>query len=280
MTVTAIVDVNYMARRAYYSRANLELENGVIFGFLRDVAAELQFFAADTAVFCFDSLKSERMKIDPQYKCSRAERLKKMNADEYKAEMKFYEQVIALPRYLRKIGYANIFQQDGYEADDLMAACCNSFPGRKFLISADRDLFQLLTSQVSCWNPQQKKMTSLTSFQKKYEIGPDEWVSVKAIAGCGTDDITGVRGVGEKTAIKYLRRDLGRHTAAYGAIRAATARIDTNRVLVRLPFPGCRACEPQPDDNPTADGWARAARKLGIPILARLAPGGRRKRVV
>lgn len=268
----AIFDANYMARRAFYSGAGQELDNGTIFGFLRDTAGVIEFLQAGTAVFCFDSEFSERLKIYPDYKKERKARLKKLTDAEYERETEFYIQIAKLPGILADIGYRNIFKQNGYEADDLMADCTKRFRGRKFLISSDRDLFQLLTDRVSCWNPQQKKMTSKTSFERTYEIPPDEWVAVKAIAGCDSDDIAGVYGVGEKTAIKYIRGDLSKKTQAYEKIKAAKEQTQQNRILVRLPFPGTMTCEPRTDDNPTADGWAAVAKKLKMPFLKRMFP--------
>lgn len=268
----AIFDANYMARRAHYSNAGLSLENGAIFGFLRDVAGTVEFLRAETAVFCFDSEFSERLKIYPDYKKERKARLKKLTEAEYEREIDFHRQIAKLPNILTEIGYQNIFDQRGYEADDLIADCCKRFHGRKFLISSDRDLFQLLTDRVSCWNPQQKKMTTKTSFERTYEIPPEEWVAVKAIAGCSSDDIVGVYGVGEKTAIKYIRGDLSKKTQAYGKIKTTKEQTQQNRILVRLPFPGTMECLPRTDDNPTADGWAAVAKKLKMPFLKRMFP--------
>jgi DNA polymerase-1 len=283
MSTTAIFDANYMARRAYFARAKKAADvpkDLVVFGFLVDVAAVLKLLDATTAAFCFDAGESKRREVFPNYKCSRVTKYKKMNAAERKAENEYYRQLEKIPYYLEQIGYANIFQQPGYEADDLMAECCNGFPGRKFLISSDKDLFQLLTSQVSCWNPQQKKMTSVTSFYRTWGISPADWVEVKAIAGCKTDDVAGVFGVGEATAAKFIRKELTTDSIAYRSILKAEPRIEKNIQLVRLPFPGTQACEPQGADFPHEDGWRSVSKKLRVPDLSTLLPGARRERVL
>lgn len=273
--ITAIFDANYMARRAFFSATGRDLENGTVFGFLRDVAAALEYLSATTAVFCWDSALSKRFEIFPGYKASRAERYKKMDADERKREHGFQIDIVRISDHLRDIGYANIFRQRGYEADDLIAAACAGFTGRKYLVSSDKDLWQLLAPDVSCWNPQQKKMTTRVSFCRSYKILPENWVEVKVIAGCETDDIPGVSGFGEPTAVKYIRDGLPKKSKLYGRIEAAAERVELNRRLVRLPFPGTQPCRPQPGDNPTAANWAAVAKKLQMPFLAGLFPGGR-----
>jgi hypothetical protein len=139
-----------------------------------------------------------------------------------------------------------------------------------FVVSSDKDLWQLISERVSCWNPQTKKLISLRGFKKIYGIEPDDWIRVKSIAGCATDDIPGIVGVGEATAAKYLRGTLKKDSLAFGRIEAADDMICKNRVLVRLPFPGTQKCEPQKHDNPTPAGWRAAALGLDMPGLLKL----------
>ena len=271
MSNTAIFDAGYLARRAFFAMGRrARFPNSTIFGFLRDVLAACDFLQAETAAFCFDSTESERRRIYADYKISRNRRYQKMTTAERVQEAEFHIDVARLPQILNTIGYQNVFYQKGYEADDLMASAVGYFPGRLFLVSADKDLWQLISERVSCWNPQTKKLMSLRGFYKIYGIEPDDWIRVKSIAGCNTDDIPGVPGVGDVTAAKYLRGELKADSMAFERIGEAEEMISRNRVLVRLPFPGTQNCEPQINDRPTPAGWRAAASDLDMPGLHKL----------
>lgn len=271
-----IFDANYMARRAFYSRAGM-LERGTIFGFLKDVAACLDYFQSQTAVFCWDSKHSERMRLFPRYKEARKKRIEGLNPKDFKRETHFYRQVHNLRDKIltRELGYANNFVQSGYEADDLIAVCCQTFPGRLVIVSADHDLYQLLSEHVRIWNPAQRKLMTFNSFVRKYDIYPDQWVDVKAIAGCSSDSIPGVGGAGEWRAVQYVCGQLGPKSKLYRKIIAAGELVERNRALIRLPFPGTEHCEPQ-RDSCSPERWRKFSKAYEMPFLAGLFSNHRR----
>lgn len=275
---TLLFDGNYMARRASFSGAG-DLENGTVFGFLRDVCVCMEYFGTGDAAFFFDGAGSKRRELYADYKYSRRARQNRLAAEERKAEADYYRQLEMIPVVLRAAGYNNLFQQFGYEADDLIAAATESFGGRLVMVSADRDLWQCLSDglEISAWNPQQKKLMTETTFRKIYGLEPADWVSVKAIAGCNTDDVPGVEGVGEGRAVQYLTGKMNRTGTLGIRIRKAEKRIQENRILVRLPFPG--TVRPRPvADSVTYITWAAAMEKYGFPSLI-APPGLRRERV-
>ena len=91
------------------------------------------------------------------------------------------------------------------------------------------------------YDQRKKKQVTIDSFLAEYRIHPKEWSRVKSLAGCTTDSVQGVRGVGEITALKYFRGELGRTRKAYRAIVSpeGQALFRDNLPLVRLPFEGC-----------------------------------------
>ena len=143
-------------------------------------------------------------------------------------------------KVLPKLGFKNNFIQTGMEADDLIAAITQNYDVELVIISADQDLYQLLTPTVSMYSSKGKKLTTDKSFTKEYGIKPDKWARVKQIAGCSTDNVKGIEKVGEKTAIKYIKDELGKKTKAYNNIVQGDAIIERNEALVKLPFKGTK----------------------------------------
>ena len=276
--ITLLFDGNYMSRRAHYSGAG-DLENGTVFGFLRDVCVCMEYFGTGDAAFFFDGAGSKRRDIFPDYKISRRTRQNRLAAEERVAEQEYFRQLEIIPEVLRAAGYRNISRQPGYEADDLIAAALESYGGRLVIISADRDLWQCLSDNldISAWNPQQKKLMTEKTLRKTYGVSPEDWISVKALAGCDTDDVPGVPGVGEGRAVQYLTGKMNRRGALGKRIEKSETQIQLNRTLVRLPFPGTVRPRPVPD-SVTYKSWAAAMKKYGFPSL--IAPPGLRREKV
>ncbi len=173
--------------------------------------------------------------------------------------------------YLPDIGYQNIFSLSGYESDDLMATLANHAPHdeRVILITGDSDLYQCLRhDSVSLYSPQKKKLLTERWFRATYDIAPAQWALVKAIAGCSSDNVKGIRGVGEATALKYVQGKLPQDSKAYKSIRCSTGcdTVRRNRALVELPFSDC----PIPllvKDAFSRKSWQRVCGKLGAQSL-------------
>jgi 5'-3' exonuclease len=105
------------------------------------------------------------------------------------------------------MGFVNNFQQSGYEADDLIAHIAMRIPDDTVIVSTDNDLLQLIHHDRFCpirfYNF--KGITDEVEFRKAmFGLDPIKWAMVKAIAGCSSDEVKGIVGVGETTAAKYL----------------------------------------------------------------------------
>jgi len=75
--------------------------------------------------------------------------------------------------------------------------------------------------------------------EKWYGLQPKQWATVKAVAGCNSDNVKGIPGIGEKTAAQFLTGNLARHLAKFDKIATAPkADIDFRLRLVKLPFEG------------------------------------------
>jgi DNA polymerase-1 len=267
-----ILDCHYLCHRAFYAFGGLAHEGfstGIAYGFLKDIESLRKTFSTNHLIFCWDVGKPLRKKEDPNYKANRKASKKDMSEAEIQSIIDFREQVKIIRKvYLKEIGYKNNFYQKGYEADDIIAVLCKEvIPQRDtaIIISADQDLYQLLNKRISIYHPQKKKVVTEESFAKEYGIKPFWWPRVKALAGCSTDNIKGVMGVGEKTAIKYLRGELKKESNIYPKIIAEEKNglIDRNLKLVRLPFIGVNSFRLR-KDKLSRSGWNNVLKSLGI----------------
>lgn len=238
-----VVDSNYLCHRAYHTTGLLSykgISTGVIFGFLNQLFTLGKMIRPDEVVFLWDSRKSKRRKRYPFYKNRGVD---KPDPD----LMEAFSQFSQLRRFvLPQLGFYNNFIQSGYEADDLIAKLVMEEPEPRFITaSGDQDLYQLLdhTDMYSIPKITEIKTTTRESFIKEFGITPKEWVRVKQIAGCSSDTVPGIRGVGEKTAIKYLLGQLKSESVKYKSIEAGYDIIKRNEWLVKLPLPGTKKYE-------------------------------------
>jgi len=236
---TLLIDSHYIGHQAHYSHKGLKSEDGtptdVLFGFLSRVLFFCTMFKTNDVVFCWDSSKSIRKLEYPWYK-DRTPLNAKEKADRDKMRLQFK---VLRTEILPAIGFKNNLIKTGYEADDLLASIVQSCIGNFVIIAGDQDLYQLLYNS-RIYHPQSKKMMTGKRLLEERECHAAEWAMVKQIAGCTSDAIPGIKGVAEKTAIKYLRNKLPVESKAYKAIKSkeGQAIIDRNRWLVRLPLPG------------------------------------------
>ncbi len=171
-------------------------------------------------------------------------------------------------KHLPELGYRNVFAAEGYEADDVIASVCKHLPEgeRAVIVSTDKDMYQLLSSQVTIWNPVRKCILTVAWLKQTYLCTPKQWIEVKAIAGCGTDEVEGIKGVGDKTAVKYLNGLLAPHLKTFQDIEANLDLIQRNRKLVKLPYPGTPIFEVREDELDPAK-WTEFADSLGMKSL-------------
>lgn len=272
-TPLLVLDVHYLCHRAFHSNDGLSHHGrptGVIFSFLKTISLLKEEFQTDRVAFCFEHPKLFRYDIYPEYK-------QKRKRDRTEKERREYNnlriQISELQqRYLPKIGFKNIFCFRGYESDDIMAAIAKATPENHetILVTADSDMYQCLSPEVSIYSPQKRRLFTEGWFWKTYGIAPRHWAIVKAIAGCHSDNIKGVPGIGEKTALKWLLDD-DCQSSARVKIRDGRHIIRRNRKLVELPFEGC----PTPKiakDNISKPGWQEVCDILGMKSIASKPP--------
>jgi len=265
-----LVDVSNLAYKAMYAMPDLSFEGnamGAVYGVFQDIVRLRERLETNKMIFCFDSKVSLRKSISPVYK-GRRKRTLEMTEEEKKFREDLISQVVCMRRkYFPAIGFRNLLHQEGYEADDLIAAMVQRHVKTQFIIvSTDQDLYQLLSDKVVIYNPMAKTIITAQSFECKYGVKPEKWAKVKALAGCVSDNVIGCKGVGEVIAIKFINKKLNKKTATYDKIQDFRPHAIQNLMLTKLPFPGT-ADFPIEEDELSTKKWDRVMKRLGMNTL-------------
>lgn len=124
------------------------------------------------------------------------------------------QQIPVLKEVLRAMGIA-IYEKEGFEADDLLGTLskkAEEMGWTPILVSGDRDLLQLAGENVKVRIPKTRGgRTEVEDYyakdvMEKYGVTPAEFIDVKALMGDASDNIPGVPGIGEKTAVKIIQQ--------------------------------------------------------------------------
>lgn len=240
-----IIDSNNLAYSSFYtfgSLSYLEKKTGVIFGFIQKIFSLAKKFETNEFIFCWDSRKSYRGLIYSEYKANRRKDLSEQ--EKIDLNLAFNQFMELRIKTLPAMGFNNNLMQVGYEADDLIAKIVyGNRSVDNIIVSTDQDMYQLL-DKASIYNHKTKKIIKRGNFVNKYLIPPDLWAEVKAVAGCSSDNVVGIVGVGELTVIKYLTDKLpdGKIKSRIESDEGKKI-IERNRKLVYLPFQGRKKLE-------------------------------------
>jgi len=287
--VTVLVDgrclcwnVTFRAYKLYPNATGKEREATIVNALLDKLEHASRVFNTTKFVFAWDCSKetSIRRKLYPDYKNNRAgwnpnkplpERNMKEGVKErmemnllIRAESEAFWKIIE-NTIIPNLGFANNYKADGYEGDDIIASIVKSHPNRKFVIySDDNDYIQLVNDNVAlAWVRDSSKAGNIPLYTKwRLQNGealrglpPYKWADVKAIAGCRSDAVPGIKGIGTNTAVEYLLngRQLftpkGKTSLKQLKIEKAIAsgEVDLWDKLVRLPLEGVPKFELVPD---------------------------------
>lgn len=274
--VWLVVDVSNLCWRAFHTTGKLShagVATGVTFGFLKGVRDLMALHSTNRIAFCFDRGVPKRKLVYGNYKKKRHE--KPLTDEEKEAYAALKAQMELLRKdYLPRLGFKNVFSSKGYEGDDVIASVVKNLPpgDEAVIVSSDKDMYQLLTDKVCVWHPVKKEAITKKSFMKEWQLAPRWWSHVKAIAGCDSDGVIGIRGVGEKTAAKFIRSEIPEDHKISNTIKANNRLYLDNLALVRLPYEGCPAFKLMKDKvKPKA--WKMLTKKLGMKSIVGRVPG-------
>ena len=241
MAMTIIIDGNAVCYRYVFNLKGLsytEKEVGIIFGFVREILKLAVKFDTNRFIFCWDSKNSYRKLRYESYKAKRRENLTTEEKADLAVSFRQFDDI--REKVLPYMGFKNIFRQNGYEADDLIAWFVYREPNDYVIVSSDNDLLQLLSDDqfnpVKIYNLKTKSITTAAIFSKTWEgLKPSDWIMVKSIAGCTSDNIEGLPGIGEISATRYILKTL-RGANKISLIDSSKDIINRNHALVALPY--------------------------------------------
>ena len=180
------------------------------YGFSRELLRIFEQEKPDYLAVAFDTGKTFRDEIFPEYKATRA----KM-PDDLRVQIERIRQIVDafnIPR----------LEMEGFEADDVLGSAARWASGQGLgvkIITGDRDLLQLVDQRVIVYlaGDDQNYITN-EDVMAKLHVRPDQVVDYKALVGDTSDNIPGVRGVGEKTTENLL--------AKYGTLDSIYAHLE------------------------------------------------------
>ncbi len=200
-----LVDGNNLMFRSYYATAYngnfMNNSNGfptnALFGFANMMNKIIKEENPQYIIVAFDKGKTFRHEKYKSYKDGRVE-----TPNELKIQFPIAKKLLVA----MGIKYYEI---DNYEADDIIGTFskyCDNNDYKGLIVSSDKDLLQLINEDVDIKLLKQKDYIryNLDTFKKDYGIDPINIIDLKALMGDSSDNIPGVKGVGEKTALKLL----------------------------------------------------------------------------
>ncbi|HZF76680.1 MAG TPA: 5'-3' exonuclease H3TH domain-containing protein, partial [Acetobacteraceae bacterium] len=195
-----LVDGSGYIFRAFHALPPMTRPDGThvnaVFGFTQMLSQFLSRNASSHIAVVFDSARTTfRNEIFPAYKAQRPE-----PPPELKPQFRLVRDAT------EALGVCKI-EQEGYEADDLIAAYAKAFAeagGKVQIVSSDKDLMQLIGPLVEMLDPIKQKPIREPEVVEKFGVPPGKVVEVQALAGDATDNVPGVPGIGIKTAAQLI----------------------------------------------------------------------------
>ena len=216
-----VIDGNSIINRAFFGVRPLTTKSGkntnAIFGMVNIVSRQLDAIKPDYAAVAFDvKAPTFRHQMFSEYKAGRSP-----------TPPELLEQFPEAKIIMELMGI-HALEMPGYEADDIqgtIAKLANAENGMEsYVLSGDRDLLQLIDENVSVLlaGNSETKLMRTPEFVEKYGITPDLFVDMKALMGDSSDNIPGVRGIGEKTAATLIQN--------FGTLEGIYENIDDKRI--------------------------------------------------
>ena len=189
----------FRARFAFPSMINAQGHNqNVLYGFTRMILKLIEETNPDYFVIARDSpVKTKRHEDYPEYKATRP-----------KIDDDFKQQIPKVHALIDQLGIAS-YQAPGYEADDIIFSFVKEYQKKTDLtiqvVSSDKDLKQLLDTNIIITDPAKNITTTLLDFQQERGFEPINIVDYLALIGDSADNVKGVTGIGPKGAMNLIQ---------------------------------------------------------------------------
>jgi DNA polymerase-1 len=196
-----LVDGSSYIHRAYHAIRGLANSKGLptnaIFGFTRMLMKLLDEKSPEYVAVAFDAKgPTFRHEIFQDYKATRPPMPEDL--------------AVQIPYIKEVVEGLNLktLELEGYEADDIIgtiAALARDQGLYVVIVSGDKDFRQIISETTVMWDPMNDKVVDYQKITQDYAIEPEQIIEVMALSGDSTDNIPGVPGVGEKTAINLIK---------------------------------------------------------------------------
>lgn len=196
-----LIDGNNLLHRAFWIAKYKEQEGSNLYLeiFLKSIKLYVDLYPSDKIICTWD----KKMHLDDgkNFRQELCEYKQGRNEDYNK---KVYEHIDDINRFLLSLGIKIMYP--GYlEADDIMHWCSTQHPNDEFvIISVDKDLLQLVSSNTKVYNPIKKQEYNVVNFEALTGVAINNFVLQKAIIGDISDNIKGLEKIGVKRAQKYI----------------------------------------------------------------------------
>ena len=196
-----LIDGSSYIYRAYFAIRHLSNSKGfatnAVFGFINMLLKVVREHAPDHLAVIFDAKgPTFRKEIYPEYKANRSA----MPED-------LVPQIPYIKEVVRAFNMPAI-EKAGYEADDIIATLAKKFAAEGLeitVVTGDKDLMQIVSERIRLLDTMKDKISGLEEVAERFGGAPDKVIEVQALAGDSSDNIPGVPGIGEKTAVKLIR---------------------------------------------------------------------------
>jgi DNA polymerase-1 len=218
-----IIDANSLIHRAFHALPPFSTSKGemvnAVYGFLSAFFKAINEFHPDYIAAAFDHpAVTKREKKFKEYKAKRE-----------KAPDELYAQIPKIKEVLG-VFHVPVFEKAGFEADDIIGTIARLAPKRQahppletIILSGDMDLLQLVDKHTKAYamrkGIQDSVLFDKKRVQERFGVGPEVLSDWKGLRGDPSDNIPGVKGVGEKTATQLLS-SLGSLESLYSALKA------------------------------------------------------------
>ena len=199
-----VVDGNHLCYRAYYKFSNMKTLDGIktaiTYGAPYILESLIRKLAPDKVIVVFDSARhSFRTDLLPDYK----HREPKLGFD----KEDFFRQRDELIKIFGYLGLP-IVKKEGFEADDLIYLVTKRLQVNEtevVIVSGDKDFNQMVNKYVWVWNTSKDFKITYYNMFAKIGYSPNQCVDYLCLIGDDSDNIPGIKGIGEKRAVDFLK---------------------------------------------------------------------------
>ena len=196
-----LIDGNSYVYRAYHAIKGLTnskgLPTGAIYGFTNMLLKVVREKKPDYIAIAFDSpAPTERHRLFEAYKAQRPS-----TPNELINQIPYIKRIVDAFRI-------PVLEIEGYEADDILATLAKKGEGRGLsvtIVTGDKDIFQIVGRNIRTYDTMKDKVYEEKDVLDKFGVGPDKVVEVMGLMGDAIDNIPGVPGIGEKTAVELIK---------------------------------------------------------------------------